>query len=85
MRSQGFQDEFGLFLRLNYFYRNDSRYREGYFLLESILPTFFLHKTKIFFRFFDFKLGHFKEQTIFYHASNTQAYENMKNEEIKVW
>ncbi len=28
-----------------------------------------------FFPFFDFKLGHFKAQTIFYYASNTQAYQ----------
>ncbi len=40
---------------------------------ESILPNFLLRKTKIFFRFFAIKLGHFQAQTIFSHAINTQA------------
>ncbi len=39
---------------------------------ESILPNFFLHKTKIFL-FFAIKLGHFNEQTIFSYATYTQA------------
>ncbi len=40
---------------------------------KSILPNFFLRKTKIFFCFFAIKLGHFKIQTIFSCATNTQA------------
>jgi hypothetical protein len=40
----------------------------------SILPNFFLCKTWIF-SFFAILLGHFKEQTIFYNATNTQAYQ----------
>ncbi len=40
---------------------------------QSYQPFFFVKQR--FFPFFYFKLGHLKEQTIFYHASNTQAYQ----------
>jgi hypothetical protein len=39
---------------------------------ESILPNFFLRITKIF-SIFSIKFGHFKVQTIFSYALNTQA------------
>jgi hypothetical protein len=40
--------------------------------LESILPIFFLIK-RIVFPFFAIKIGHFRVQTIFFYATNTQA------------
>jgi hypothetical protein len=40
---------------------------------QSYQPFFFVKHR--FFSFFEFKLGHFKEQTMFYYASNTQAYQ----------
>ncbi len=40
---------------------------------QSYQPFFFVKQR--FFPFFDFKLGNFKAQTIFYHALNTQAYQ----------
>jgi hypothetical protein len=55
------------------------------FYLESILPNFFLRKTKIF-PFFDFKLGHFKfKQYLIMVQTLKLTNKKRKSEEIKVW
>ncbi len=54
--------------------------------LESILPTFFLRKTKIFFRFFILSLAIIKNRQYFIMVLTLKlTNENRKSEEIKVW
>ncbi len=53
---------------------------EQQFFLESILPNFDF----FIFLIFAFKLGHFKVQTLFSYATNTQALQQKKTEKIFV-